>query len=408
MPVVEADVVVIGGGAAGYFSAIHAKASKPGTRVMIAEKSSKVLGKVLVSGGGRCNVTFDQPDFTELLKNYPRGRSLLKWVLRKWGVTNTVRWFEAHGVVLKTEADGRMFPVTDDSKTIADTLQKAASDLGISLHLSCGITKIEKIDTGFLLRTSGGSFFHTKSVIIACGGFPKLEQFEFLSSLGIEIVPPVPSLFTFNIPDKELHALMGLSTAESKIKIAGIDNWFTGPVLITHWGLSGPAVLRASAWLARELHDMNYKYTVLVDWTSMGEEKARDTMGSNILMHSAKKVSNINPFDLPSRLWEFILTRSKVPEDKLCRDLTKAEKNKILENSIRSEFKANGKTTFKEEFVTAGGVAISEINIDNLECRRIPGMYFAGEIIDMDGITGGFNFQAAWATGYIAGSSAVK
>ncbi|MBS3913768.1 MAG: NAD(P)/FAD-dependent oxidoreductase [Bacteroidetes bacterium] len=408
MSELEADLIIIGGGAAGFFSAIHAKASKPNSKVLILEKSNKTLAKVLVSGGGRCNVTFNQTDLSELISNYPRGRSLLKWVLRKWGVLNTIRWFEAHGVELKTEADGRMFPVTDSSATIVNALCNAASDLGVQTILETGIQKIEKTESGFLLYSNRNKTFSCKTVVIACGGFPKLEQFGFLSELGIEITPPVPSLFTFNIPDKQLHELMGLSVLEGRVKVTGIDKWFTGPVLITHWGLSGPAVLKTSAWLARELHAMNYQFEALVDWTSMGEEKAREVLGSAVLMHNARKISNTNPFDIPSRLWDFILKRSGVNGEKLCRDLSKTEKNKILENSIRCSFKANGKTTFKEEFVTAGGVSISEINIDNLECKKIPGLFFAGEIIDMDGITGGFNFQAAWATGYIAGSSAMK
>lgn len=399
----------MGGGAAGFFSAIHAKASRSKARVVIAEKTGKLLSKVLVSGGGRCNVTFNQTDNNELLKYYPRGRALLKWALRKWSVTNTIRWFEAHEVALKTEEDGRMFPVTDNSETVANALYDAAVKAGVEIVTKTGINAIEpQAGGGFLVHTDTGESFVAKAVIVAPGGFAKNEQFDFLRDLGLTIVPPVPSLFTFNISDKKLHELMGISTFGSKVKVAGAGDWFDGPVLITHWGLSGPAILRASSWLARELSEMNYKFNLLVDWTSMGEETGREVLTSSLLMQSAKQIGNANPFDLPGRLWEFILERAKVAPDKLCRDLSKPDKNRILEQSIRCEFAVKGKTTFKEEFVTAGGVATSSIDHDTMAAKEIPGLFFAGEIIDMDGITGGFNFQAAWATGYMAGSSAGK
>lgn len=400
--------MIIGGGAAGFFASIHAKATKNNLRVVIAEKSGKLLSKVLVSGGGRCNVTHNQTDNAELLMAYPRGRSLLKWALRKWSVTNTIRWFETHGVELKTEADGRMFPATDSSQTIANAILDSAEKLGVEVHTGLGLEKITVKDDGFHCLFNDKSEWISRRVIIATGGFPKKEQFDFITSLGIEIEDPVPSLFTFNIPDKDLHALMGISTIESKIKIESMPDWYEGPVLITHWGLSGPAVLKASSYLAKELHAANYKYTILVDWSAMGEETAREVLDSNLLMNSAKKLINTNPFDLPGRLWEFILQRSKVSAEKICRDLSKKEKNQILEQTVRCKFKANGKTTFKEEFVTAGGVITSEIDHDTMQSKKIKGLYFAGEVINMDGITGGFNFQAAWATGYLAGSSAAK
>lgn len=403
----EVDILVIGGGAAGFFSAIHAKATKPKASVVILEKSNKLLSKVLVSGGGRCNVSHNQPDLSELLKAYPRGKSLLKWVLRKWGVVNTVRWFESHHVSLKTEEDGRMFPSTNDSSTIANALLVAAQNLGIEIITGNGLESLLPIENEFVVQTKEFEFA-AKSVIIACGGFPKIEQYQFISNLGIQIEPPVPSLFTFNIPDTQLYDLKGVSTPWGRVKVSGLDGWFEGPIMITHWGLSGPAILKASAFLARELHSSAYKYTVLTDWTGMGEEAAREHYISYLLMHSARQISNANPFEFPRKLWEFLLDRAEIKPDKLCRDLSKSEKNKLLEVCVRSEYKANGKTTFKEEFVTAGGVALSEIDANTMQSKKIPNLYFAGEIIDMDGITGGYNFQAAWATGYIAGSSSVK
>lgn len=399
--------MVVGGGAAGFFSAIHAKASKPAAKVAILEKSQKLLSKVLVSGGGRCNVTHDETDLTELLKAYPRGKSLLKWALRKWGVSNTIRWFESHGVTLKTEEDGRMFPTTDDSRTIAGALLNAAEQLGIEIELGCGVHSIQPNSDGFKLETAAGNI-QCKNLILACGGFPKYEQYLFLSQMGLEIVKPVPSLFTFNIPDPELHKLMGVSSPWGRIKVSGMDGWYEGPVLITHWGLSGPAVLKASAFLAKELNHTNYQFTTIVDWTGMGEETAREHFVSHMLMHAAKKIVNSNPFQFPQRLWEYLLAKAGIQEDKPTRDLSKSAKNKLLEYCIRSEFEARGKTTFKDEFVTCGGVSISEIDSNTMMSKKIPGLYFAGEIVDIDGITGGFNFQAAWATGYVAGSSAAK
>ncbi|MEK0420990.1 MAG: hypothetical protein RLZZ161_841 [Bacteroidota bacterium] len=408
------DLLIVGGGAAGYFAAIHAKTAKPAKKVLIIEKSNKVLAKVAISGGGRCNVTHNEPDLTAILEHYPRGRGLLKWALRKWGVTNTIRWFERHGVQLKTEEDGRMFPITDDSATVVDCLLHEAQRLGVECMTGTGIKEFETISPkGFRVITEKGDTIITKTLILACGGFPKLSQFEFVARHGIEISEPVPSLFTFNIPDKELHSLMGVSVPGCKVRVAGMDSgpekgWFSGPVLITHWGLSGPAVLKASAFLARELFAVNYDVTVLVDWTGMGEEKARSLWDADLLMNAAKKVGNTNPFHFPARLWSLMLSRSGVSEDCIVRDLSKQDKNKLLENCIRCSFSVKGKTTFKEEFVTAGGVSIVEIDKDTMECKKIPGLFFAGEIIDMDGVTGGFNFQAAWSTGYLAGVRAIE
>lgn len=408
MAVGNTDILVIGGGAAGFFSAIHAKAGRQKARVVIAEKTGKLLSKVLVSGGGRCNVTHYQLDNNELITHYPRGRGVLKWALRKWGVTNTIRWFEAHNVKLKTEEDGRMFPITDNSQTVADALLDTARELGIEVMTKLGIAKIEKQNNVFLITTDKGETFESRAVIIAAGGYTKPEHYQYLADMGLTIIPPAPSLFTFNIPDKKLHELMGISTFGSKVKVAGTPDWYEGPMLITHWGLSGPAILKASAWLAHDLQAADYKYTVLTDWTGMGEEAAREVFESSLLMHSAKKISNTNPFDLPGRLWDYILEKARVSPDKLCRDLSKPDKNRIIENSVRCEFKAKGKTTFKEEFVTAGGVSTSDIDHDTMGAKQIPGLFFAGEILDIDGVTGGYNFQAAWATGYVAGSSAGK
>jgi predicted Rossmann fold flavoprotein len=403
-----ADILIVGGGAAGFFAAIHAKATKPHLNIVIAEKSDKLLSKVLISGGGRCNVTYNEPDLDSLLTQYPRGRLLLKWVLRKWGVVNTIRWFESHGVELKTEEDGRMFPISDDSKTIASALLNAADQLGITVLTKKGVRGIQILEKGFNVIFTDSEQMGCKKLVIATGGFPKLEQFGFLSRLGIEINPPVPSLFTFNIPDPELHELQGVSSPWGRVKIKGIEGWFEGPVLITHWGISGPGVLKTSAFLARELNALNYEFTAIVDWTGMGEEQAREHFISYLLMNSPRQIINANPFSFPKKLWEYLINKVGIEKGKLCRDLNKAEKNKLLELCIRTECHASGKTTFKQEFVTSGGVLISEIDANTMQSKNIPGLYFAGEVVDIDGVTGGFNFQAAWATGYIAGSSAAK
>ncbi len=406
--------MVVGAGAAGFFAAINAKAVKPQKRVLIIEKTGKILSKVLVSGGGRCNVTHNETDLAALLTNYPRGKGLLKWTLRKWSVTNTIRWFERHGVALKTEEDGRMFPVTNKSSTIIDCLMQTAQNLGVQWETKTGMELLRPLNGGgFEVETSSGQLISAKTVILACGGWAKSEQYDFLRELGIEIINPVPSLFTFNVPDTPLKELQGVSVPWGRVKITGMEGgtdngWFAGPVLITHWGLSGPAVLKASAFLARNLEEVNYVATALVDWTGMGEEKARSLFEADLLMNAAKKIINVNPFGLPKRLWVHILNASAIDEDKTVRDLSKSEKNKILEFAVRTPLNIQGKTTFKEEFVTAGGVATTEVDKDSMESKSIPGLFFAGEILDVDGITGGFNFQAAWSTGYVAGVKAAE
>lgn len=405
---------MVGAGAAGFFAAINAKAVKPQKRVLIIEKTGKILSKVLVSGGGRCNVTHNETDLAALLTNYPRGKGLLKWTLRKWSVTNTIRWFERHGVALKTEEDGRMFPVTDKSSTIIDCLVQTAQNLGVQWETKTDMELLRPLNGGgFEVETSSGQLITAKTVILACGGWAKSEQYDFLRELGIEIINPVPSLFTFNVPDTPLKELQGVSVPWGRVKITGMEGgtdngWFAGPVLITHWGLSGPAVLKASAFLARNLEEVNYVATALVDWTGMGEEKARSLFEADLLMNAAKKIINVNPFGLPKRLWVHILNASAIDEDKTVRDLSKSEKNKILEFAVRTPLNIQGKTTFKEEFVTAGGVATTEVDKDSMESKSIPGLFFAGEILDVDGITGGFNFQAAWSTGYVAGVKAAE
>jgi predicted Rossmann fold flavoprotein len=411
---IHTDLLVVGAGAAGFFAAIHAKTAKPNKQVLIIEKSNKVLAKVLVSGGGRCNVTHNQTDLGEILECYPRGRTLLKWTLRKWGVTNTIRWFERHGVPLKTEEDGRMFPTTDNSETIVSCLTEEATRLGVSWKLGMGMKSFEPLSPkGFKVLTDKGDTIITQSLLIACGGFPKAQQFEFITRHGITIVEPVPSLFTFNIPNDALRTFMGVSVPWGRIKVIGMDEgpekgWFSGPILITHWGLSGPAILKASAFLARELAKTDYQASVLVDWTGMGEEKARSLFDADLLMNAAKMVDNINPFQLPKRLWEYLLQLSSIDGETRVRDMAKSAKNKLLENCIRCAYNMEGKTTFKEEFVTAGGVATTAVDKDSLECKQLPGLFFAGEILDIDGITGGFNFQAAWSTGYLAGVRAIE
>jgi predicted Rossmann fold flavoprotein len=410
----DTEILVVGGGAAGFFAAIHAKASKPAKRVHIIEKSNKVLAKVLISGGGRCNVTYNEPDLTAILEHYPRGRGILKWAIRKWGVTNTMRWFGRNGVPLKVEEDGRIFPVSDSSASIAGCLTSVAARLGVTWETHTGLKSIKPLEGGgFEALTETGNTIRTSVVLLACGGFPKLSMFSFITDLGIEVEPPVPSIFTFNIADPSLHALKGVSVPWGKVRVAGMDagnekGWFSGPILITHWGLSGPAVLKSSAWLARELAACNYSFTVLVDWSGLGEEKGRSLFEADLLMNSAKKIVNVNPFTLPSRLWEYLIVRAGINSDTVVRDLAKTDKNRLLEQCIRCLWQAEGKTTFKEEFVTAGGVASHEVDKDTLECRKVPGLYFAGEILDIDGVTGGFNFQAAWSTGYVAGVRAAE
>ncbi|MTI20306.1 NAD(P)/FAD-dependent oxidoreductase [Fulvivirga sp. RKSG066] len=396
------QIAVIGAGAAGYFAAFSCKRHHPDAQVTIFEKTSKVLQKVKVSGGGRCNVTHNAPNISDLTKHYPRGANQLKKCFGHFNVKSTIEWFEGRGVKLKSEADNRMFPVSDSSQTIIDCFNKEAAQLDIEILLKSPVKRINIIEKGFELEV-GGQVRQFDKVIITSGGSPKLEGFKWLSDLGHEIKPPVPSLFTFNMPGNPITKLMGLSVNDASVKIVGSKLQYTGPLLITHWGMSGPAVLKLSAWGARELYDKNYDFKVQVNWSGYSsEEELRGFLGE--VRDSKKKISNYNPIEaIPGRLWSFLLDKIQADQEKRWLDLDKKSFNKLVNVLINDQYDVKGKTTFKEEFVTCGGVALEDVNFKTMESRKVPGMYFAGEVLDVDGITGGFNFQAAWSTAFVAG-----
>ncbi len=399
------DIVVIGGGAAGFFAAIHAAGK--GKRVVLLEKTNKMLTKVLVSGGGRCNVTHDCSYPSQLVKFYPRGGKSLKKAFGIFGPKETRLWFKKRGVELKTESDGRMFPVTDDSRTIADCLLNEARKLGVQIRIRSEVENIEPVSTGgFSIQIKSAEALQCNRVIVTSGGFNKVSGYDFIQKLGIEIVPPVPSLFTFNVPDSDLKELMGLSVPNATVQVPGSKWKENGPVLITHWGFSAPAVIKLSARAAIDLHGRNYHFPILINWTGLGEEAARERLVRFRNQHPKKTVCGNAQFDIPARLWEKLCEKAGVETGVRFGDFSSKILNRLVEMLIRCPYAVKGKTTFKEEFVTCGGVELNEVDLLTFESKRVSGLYFAGEVLNVDGLTGGFNFQHAWTSGFLAGSAA--
>ncbi|WP_428235929.1 NAD(P)/FAD-dependent oxidoreductase [Gracilimonas sp.] len=398
------QVAVIGGGAAGFFSAISVKCHHPEAKVTIYEKTDKLLAKVRISGGGRCNVTHHCFDIRELVKSYPRGERPLKKAFGMWSPTDTVEWFENRGVELKTESDGRMFPVTDDSQTIINCLMEETQKLGIGIKTKSNIKSISKAENGYELGFHRGGRISADKVIVATGGSPRSKGFDWLRELGHDIEEPVPSLFTFNMPDEPIKELMGVVAEPVAIKIMGSNLSSSGPLLITHWGMSGPAVLKLSAFGARDFHAMDYEFKILLNWTGeRPEQEVRSILKEVEDNHPKKKISNVNPFELPGRLWEFLLGKLSLGDDMIWQNMGKKNINRLVHLLTNDVYQVKGKTTFKEEFVTCGGISLTDVDMKTMESRKSPDLYFAGEVLDIDGVTGGFNFQAAWTTGYIAG-----
>lgn len=399
------ELIVIGGGAAGFFCAVNAARMHPGLRVTVVEKSNKLLAKVKVSGGGRCNTTHACFEIPELVKRYPRGQNFVKKAFHSFNTNDTISWFAERGVQLKTEGDGRMFPITDDSQTIINCLLKEADKYGVQIRLQCEVQSITAAANGFELQTSTGRM-RANFVCIACGGYPKSAMFEWLRKLGHTIAEPVPSLFTCNMPGNPVTQLMGVAVERAAVKVAGTKLAEEGPLLITHWGMSGPAILRLSAWGARQLAEMNYHFTLLVNWLpGQTEQDLRNAWQSYRDEYAGMKTGNKNPFGLPNRLWLYLLTASDINPDTRWAEIPAKEQNKLIRNLTAQEFPVKGKTTFKEEFVTCGGINLSEVDPNTMQSRKQPGIYFAGEILDVDGVTGGFNFQHAWTSGWIAARS---
>ena len=396
-------LVVIGGGAAGFFCAVNAARLNPFLKVILLEKSSKVLSKVKVSGGGRCNVTHACFDIQELIKRYPRGQNFLKKSFHWFNTNHTIQWFEERGIKLKAEADGRMFPVTDDSQTIIDCLLKETDRYSVDVKMNFDVKQIQIHDSRFTIHESKGNNIDADYVCIASGGNSKASQFEWLKQLGHTIEQPVPSLFTFNIPGNSITSLMGVSVEQATVKIQSSKLTETGPMLITHWGLSGPAILKLSAWGARELAACDYTFTAIINWLADYSEQSLRTAWPQLRsQYAAQKIGNKNPFGLPGRLWLHLLEQSEINAELRWADLLSKQQNKLIQMLTAQEFQVKGKTTFKEEFVTCGGIKLSEIDANTMQSKKVPNLFFAGEIMDVDGITGGFNFQQAWTSGFIA------
>lgn len=408
-------LVVIGGGAAGFFCAVNAARIHKDLKVILIEKSSKLLSKVKISGGGRCNVSHACESVNDLIKYYPRGSAFLKKAFHHFYTAHTIQWFQERGVELKTESDGRMFPSSNTSQTIIDCLLNEASRYGVEIMMNADVLSVAKMSnennahhSNFQITLRNTKIISANYVCIACGGFSKESQFDWLLKLGHTIEKPVPSLFTFNIPNDNIKSLMGVTIPDVRVKIMGTKLQQSGPLLITHWGLSGPAILKLSAWGARELASSNYEFTVMVNWLSdFNEQTLKDRFQQIRFEKAAQKIYNRNPFLLPTRLWEYLLAQCEVPEEMRWADLPAKEQNKVIKLLCSQHFSVRGKTTFKEEFVTAGGIQLSEVDSSTMQSKVLSGMFFAGEILNIDGVTGGFNFQNAWTTGWIVANSIV-
>lgn len=398
------DCLIIGGGASGFFCAINILKSNPDSKVIILEKTSKTLSKVRVSGGGRCNVTHDLSDPKKMSVNYPRGAQLMKKHLRQFGVKETIEWFENEGIPLVTEDDGRMFPLSNTSETIAAFFEEEYRKLGGVLHLKSEVINIDASKDCYSIICQNSSY-NSKNVVLAIGGVAKNRIEPLLSPDKIEVKETLPSLFSMKINDNVLTSLSGISTPNSRVKVSGRE-WYSGPLLITHWGLSGPSILKMSAFEAEFLNHVQYQTEILVDWTGGINEEEYLSLFSNNVNNSLKSIQNERLFDIPQRLWEFILLKSEIDLKLKYRELSKSQRNKMMESLLRMPFNTNGKTTFKEEFVTCGGVSLDELK-PNYEFKRVKNIYAIGEVINVDGVTGGFNFQNAWTSAFIASQSIV-
>ena len=396
------DIIIVGGGAAGFFTAINIVEKNPKLKVAILERGNEVLSKVRVSGGGRCNVTHACFEPNELVKFYPRGEKELRGPFHQFCSGDTVEWFSNHGVELKIEDDGRMFPVSNSSQTIIDCFLEATQKLGITVLTGQSVQSIFKKDNFWKIETQTENYI-TEKLILATGSNPKM--WEMLQTFGHAIVNPVPSLFTFNIKDARIKELPGVSAVVS-VKVKDTKLTSTGPLLITHWGMSGPAILKLSAWGARILFEKNYQFTIFVNWLNDVDANDAEKILKNLKQEHAKKaVSKKSPFDFPNRLWESLVMASNIQEETKWADLSKIQLQNLANQLTNSSFQVNGKSTFKEEFVTAGGIDLKEINFKTMESKLHENLYFAGEIVNIDAITGGFNFQNAWTSGFIAASN---
>jgi predicted Rossmann fold flavoprotein len=398
------DIIIVGGGAAGFFTAINCVEKNPKLKVAILERGQEVLTKVRISGGGRCNVTHACFVPNDLVKFYPRGEKELRGPFHQFSAADTIEWFEKHGVELKTEADGRMFPVSNSSQTIIECFLNATNKLGIQILTGQSVQSIFKATDYWKVETNHETFACQK-LIMTTGSNPKM--WDIIEQIGHTIIPAVPSLFTFNIKDPRIKELMGVAT-QATVKVKDTKLTATGPLLITHWGMSGPGILRLSAWGARILSDKNYQFTLQVNWLNESTFEETDTQLKELkLEHAKKAVANKCPFEMPNRLWESLVLASGISEETKWADLSKKQLTDLTNQLTNGQFQVNGKSTFKEEFVTAGGIDLKQINFKTMESKLHQNLYFAGEIVNIDAITGGFNFQNAWTSGFIVAKAVV-
>ena len=403
-------IAIIGGGAAGFFAAIAAKRKQPQADITIFEKNSKVLAKVEITGGGRCNLTNSFDEISDLKQAYPRGHKLMKRLFKRFDYTHAFRWFEENGVPLVTQADQCVFPQSQDSHSIIDCLVNTAKRLGVKIQCNHCLTAItEQEDSKLLLDFKGGKQMAFDRVAITTGGHPRIENFKHLADLGHEIETPIPALFTFNIGDKAFRELMGTVVDPVFTSIPGTKFRAEGPLLITHWGMSGPAVLKLSSHSARHLHENNYQVKIAVNWVhetnhTLVEENIRGIIAAN----PQKQLASIRPYNLPSRLWLYIIQKMGYSAEKKWAELGKKGCNLLIETLTNDLYQVNGKGAFKEEFVTCGGVSLTSVDLHTLESKVCLHLFFAGEVLDIDAITGGFNLQAAWTTGYVVGQHIVE
>lgn len=397
----EKNIIVIGGGASGFFAAINAAKNFPDNKIFILEKSNKLLSKVRVSGGGRCNVTHHCFENKLLVKNYPRGEKELQQVFAQFSVNDTIEWFKSRGVKLHTEHDGRMFPETNSSETIINCFLNEAKKYNIDIKLFEEILELKKVDNNLLLVKTNKAEYKADAVICAIGGHHQLKNYSWLQNNKHSIDDLIPSLFTLNVPHSRIKELMGLSVKQATVKVVGTKFHFTGPLLITHWGFSGPAVLKLSAYAAEYFFKNNYQVGISINWSGLlNEEDVKELLESNL--GSKALILNSPLFEIPKRLWEFLLLRADISLSKPWVELGKKQLNKLAQTLVNDIYDMQGKTTFKEEFVTAGGINLKQVNFKTMESKLIPRLFFCGEVLNIDGITGGFNFQNAWSTAWIA------
>ena len=397
-------VAIIGGGAAGFFAAIHVKENFPEAEVTIFEKSKKYLAKVKISGGGRCNVTNAATSISELSKAYPRGEKFLKKAFHQFDNKDMMRWLEERGVPLVIQEDNCVFPRSQNSQSIIDCFVSEAERLGVEMFLERRVSQVQAIDEKISLQFNGGEFVESfEKVIVATGGSPKRSGLTWLEELGLKVSDPLPSLYTFNMPTESVRDLMGIVVENVLVKVQSSKLRSEGPLLITHWGMSGPAILKLSAFGARLLAERNYDFSIHVNWVNeANHEKIKAELSDIALRNSNRQLSNYRPYGLPNRLWIYLLEKGDLSLQRKWNELGAKGINTLVRLLAEDIYKVDGKTTFKEEFVTCGGVSLDEINVKSMESKKIKNLFFCGEIMDIDGITGGYNFQAAWTSAFIA------